>query len=356
MTIYLGQDTKIGYIEEGSYGSLPASPALQPVTVTSVITRGLDAGLIVLGALGTAKPAFILPGIHAPVLQLEFCIQNSTLMSLIEDPTKSYSFVILDDTGTSVYGIFEGCRVGGLVIDARVGSEVIGTLVLMPRSFRKEASITGVSWSSDWSETPFAWYNVRIELLTEVLGETPSGSGTGPYTCASSPFADRDEDGGVDDIGDIDVYDATVEEPAASVDSSAGTFMLTESPGGAVTVDYVYETPFTDIIECRLIFEWNMNRVHNVGTDGDKARAIREGGLDVSGNLSYTVEGSTTIDAILGGTEYWGFQFKFGLGENGTLRVRLKDKFKWGELDAPSEADMVLTGNTPFKALNFNIF
>jgi len=356
MTIYHTSGTRIGYIEESAFGTLPTSPTLQPITATSLVTRGFEANNISLSVLGSATPLYILRGLQEPFIEVEFYLQNSTLPALIEDPTKSYSLVVLDDTGSSIYRILEGCRAGGLEISARVGETNLCRMAFVGKSLRDESSITGASWASEWSDTPLAWYNTRIELLKAITGESPSGSGTGPYTAVNNPFADRDEDGNIDDTGDITAYDDGSPVGVASVDSSAGTFNLSGSPAGSVTVDYVYEDPLDYLIEARFRVEYNMGRIANISQTGYQARAIREGAIEVTGDLIYTVEDSDIIDAILADTTYWGLQMKFGAGENGTMRFRLKDNFQFNSLDSPSETDTFLTGRVPISANNYNIF
>lgn len=356
MTIYHSADSRIGYIEEVTFGALPASPTMQGIKGASALTKGIEADIIRVDILNQRTPYKLLKGAHNPVLSVEFALQNITLPNLIEDITKSYSFVILDDTGSSIYRVFEGCRMESLTVSGRVNELVRTNLILTPRSYREETSISGLTWGSAWTETPFAWYDARIELLKEITGESPSGSGTGPYTCANSPFADRDEDGSIDDTDDITVYDNAVPETPASVDSSAGTFMLTEAPAGAVTCDYIYEDQLLDIMSIDLVFANNFARVRNISLDGAKARQIREGALEVTGEFSFFMENSDVVDAILADTAYWGIQLKLGPGENGTHRIRLKDKFKFNVGDVPSNVNEIISARAPFESNDFNIF
>lgn len=356
MTIFHSSDSKIGYIEETEFGTLPTNPALQPITATSVVSKGLDTNLMMPPVLGTANLPYLLKGLQEPFIEVEFLLQNVTLPALIEQLTKSYSLVVLDDTGTSIYRIFEGCRVGALEITSRIREINLVRMAFVPQKFRDEASISGVSWDTAWSEVPLTWYNTRVELLKEVLAESPSGSGTGPYTCANSPFCDKDEDGNVDDPGDIIVYDDGTPEAAASVDSSAGTFMLSEAPAGAVTTDYIYEANLAYLIEARLRVENNFDRIAGIGLTGYTARDIREGAIAVTGEMTYSAEDAEIIDAILATTEYWGLQMKFGAGENGVFRFRAKDNFKWNTLDVPSEVDTLVTGRVVMSANNFNLW
>jgi hypothetical protein len=166
---YGGQESRVYFIVESSYGVTPTNPALIGINAESFESE-LDPSLIKVMGVGSRDPQALLKGLRKPHLKFSHTLPSAAPITLIQHATTLNSLSVqvlyykgLFASATDIISLLHlGCRIDKLSVECSAESYIKATVELIGQDLTVgTAKITGATYGDYAGAVPFYQANIQ---------------------------------------------------------------------------------------------------------------------------------------------------------------------------------------------------
>jgi hypothetical protein len=174
---YSSHESKIFYVDESSYGTLPTNPSMTSVPAES-IEPSLNPNIIKLRGVGSIDLQAIKQGLRAPSIKIAYPLPSDAPINLLQyakaELAKSLSLQVLYYKGafasaTDIISlIYSGCKFQSATVQCGIEDVVKASVEIISQDvIAGTAKITGATYADHAGAVPF--YNSYIKKDTSTL-------------------------------------------------------------------------------------------------------------------------------------------------------------------------------------------
>jgi len=200
-TVYTGEEAKVYYVEEATYGTTPTNPAMLCIGVIQEIEPALDPRNIVLRGIGSRNVKAIRKGLRHIDLKLVYTPQNWDFFNYTRSLKSTSVEVYYEKTSGIISLNHKGCKVDRAKVEVSIEDPVKVTMDLIGQDVAVATAKIGASYEPEPSTNPLTGSDCSISKagveitrfsdfsfeITNNLKRQPVIRATTPYLIKSLP-------------------------------------------------------------------------------------------------------------------------------------------------------------------------
>jgi len=161
-TVYTGEQAKAYYVEEATYGTTPANPAMLCIGVIQEIEPSVDPKNIVLRGIGSRSVKAIRRGLHNIDLKVVYTPQNWNFFNYARSLKSTSLEVYYEKTSGIISLNHKGCKVDKAKVDVSIEDPVKVTMDLIGQDVAVGTAKIGASYEAEPSTNPLTGSDCSI--------------------------------------------------------------------------------------------------------------------------------------------------------------------------------------------------
>jgi len=169
VSVYVGEEAKAYYVEEVTYGTTPATPAMLYIGIIQNVEPAVDPNNIVIRGIGSRTPKSIRRTVRAIDLSLTYVPQDWDFWAYVTNQ-KSVSLEVFYEKGASIISLnHKGSKVDKAKIEGSIEDPIKVSMTMIGQDLASAAAKIGQSYENESTNNPITGLDCVIKKATVEL-------------------------------------------------------------------------------------------------------------------------------------------------------------------------------------------